>query len=581
MTKKRNNNCNILRTACDFLFSWLCVVIALAVLLGPATRCMAEENRGGELLYNGIRLPEKWPPQIEKLERVPMRVPYLESPPKVISIDVGRQLFMDDFLVETTTLKRTYHRPEFYTGNPILKPEKPWEQTGRGPMAIPHSGGVCFDPKDRLFKLWYITGYQQGVGLVYSKDGLHWERPVFDHVKPGTNLVMDSRSRGSTVWMDLETKDQARRFVQFSSRPGCVWFSEDGIHWGDSIKIGGPIYDRTTLFRNPFRKLWVYSIKSICEEKRTRRYWETPELVGHFKSTWRQRKDPILWVGADSADPPHKDFQIPCQLYNLDCVAYESIMLGTFVIWRGDYIKDSKTEEANRQKRLGRPKQNSVCMGFSRDGFHWHRPDRRPFLPKSDTPGAWNWGNSQTACMSPLVVGDKLYFYVAGRAGLQYPDNTFHDAGGSTGVAFLRRDGFASMDADGQPGRLITRPLRFSGKHLFVNADVDSGELLVEVLDKDSNVIGTFTRDNCMPISADKTLIPVRWKGAEDLAKLAGKPVRFCFIMKKGRLYSFWVSPDESGASHGYVAGGGPGFTGPTDTVGTRVYIESKGLHGK
>jgi len=34
-------------------------------------------------------------------------------------------------------------------------------------------------------------------------------------------------------------------------------------------------------------------------------------------------------------------------------------------------------------------------------------------------------------------------------------------------------------------------------------------------------------------------------------------------------LDSNWVSPDRSGASHGYVAAGGPEFTGPTDTVGS------------
>jgi hypothetical protein len=28
------------------------------------------------------------------------------------------------------------------------------------------------------------------------------------------------------------------------------------------------------------------------------------------------------------------------------------------------------------------------------------------------------------------------------------------------------------------------------------------------------------------------------------------------------------VSPVPSGVSHGYVAAGGPGFTGPTDTMG-------------
>ena len=50
---------------------------------------------------------------------------------------------------------------------------------------------------------------------------------------------------------------------------------------------------------------------------------------------------------------------------------------------------------------------------------------------------------------------------------------------------------------------------------------------------------------------------------------LNGTPVKFRFHLRNGRLYAFWVSPSPSGASHGYVAAGGPGFAGPTDTVGT------------
>ncbi|MGB2820622.1 MAG: glycosyl hydrolase family 32, partial [Phycisphaerae bacterium] len=72
----------------------------------------------------------------------------------------------------------------------------------------------------------------------------------------------------------------------------------------------------------------------------------------------------------------------------------------------------------------------------------------------------------------------------------------------------------------------------------------------------------------CLPVRADRTLQAVAWKGAGDLASIAGKPVRFRFHLRSGQLYAFWVSPEKSGASHGYVAAGGPGFTGPTDTVG-------------
>jgi hypothetical protein len=111
----------------------------------------------------------------------------------------------------------------------------------------------------------------------------------------------------------------------------------------------------------------------------------------------------------------------------------------------------------------------------------------------------------------------------------------------------------------------------FDGKYLFVNVDAKAGELRMEVLDADGKVIAPFLRDNCVPVKADSTRQRIEWKGAPDLAALARQTagrVRFRFHLTNAKLYSFWVSPDLSGASHGYVAAGGPGLTGPTDTTG-------------
>src|SRR5438876_2582136 len=86
-----------------------------------------------ELLYNGIRLPSPWPPRVT-LSREPMAVPYLAAPPAVIPIDVGRQLFVDNFLIEETDLRRTFHRASYHAATPLLRPDQPWEQTGDSPM---------------------------------------------------------------------------------------------------------------------------------------------------------------------------------------------------------------------------------------------------------------------------------------------------------------------------------------------------------------------------------------------------------------------------------------------------------------
>lgn len=100
----------------------------------------------------------------------------------------------------------------------------------------------------------------------------------------------------------------------------------------------------------------------------------------------------------------------------------------------------------------------------------------------------------------------------------------------NTGLAILRRDGFASLDADSAGGEISTRPLRFTGKHLFVNVDSQNGELRAEVLGPNGGAIEPFTSDNCHPISVDGTLREVSWNGANDLSALSGRPIRYTFF---------------------------------------------------
>jgi hypothetical protein len=121
------------------------------------------------------------------------------------------------------------------------------------------------------------------------------------------------------------------------------------------------------------------------------------------------------------------------------------------------------------------------------------------------------------------------------------------------------------MDAAGSAaGVLTTRPVKFSGRHLFVNGDFTGGELRVEVLDRTGAVIAPFTAAACAPLTADGTRLAVTWGNAH-LGDVAGRDVRFRFLMTRGRLFAFWVSAKPTGESGGYPAAGGPGFSGPID----------------
>ncbi len=531
-----------------------CVALLCFVVAAGGGHAMA-----GETLYNGIKLPDAWPPSDRKITYDPMPVPYLEAPPEVIPIDVGRQLFVDDFLIERTDLERTHHKATYHPASPILRPEKEWETKAvkqPSPTAMVFSDGVWFDPEDKLFKMWYMAGYVGGTAYATSKDGIRWQRPTLD-VVPGTNIIEPTHRDSTTVWLDLFTDDAAtqRYKMWMYALKGRyeILFSGDGVHW-KHVGHSGPTGDRATVFYNPFRKVWVYSIRDYQGGGigRVRRYKEGPDVLK--ASSWK-KGEPGFWIGADRLDPKRPDIRANPELYNLDCVAYESLMLGLFSIWYG--------------QPGDRAKPNEICVGYSRDGYHWHRPMREPIIGVSERFGDFNWANVQSAGGCCLIVGDTLYFYVSTRAGVRGSKSS---GVCSTSLATMRRDGFVSMDAGDGGGTLTTRKLRFKGKHLFVNADVDGGELRAEVLDADGKAVAPFTRQDCEPVRTDDTLIPLRWKGGADLSSVAGKPMRLRFHLRSGALYSFWVSPDRSGASHGYVAAGGPGLTGPTDAVGRAGY---------
>jgi hypothetical protein len=500
-------------------------------------------------------------------------------------IGTGRQLFVDDYLVRETTLRRTFHKPRIHPASPILKPETPLEMNnGYCPVACPFSDGVFYDAKDRLFKMWYHAGWFDGVGYAVSEDGIHWKRPHLD-VEAGTNRVLPRRDPfqrdGATVWLDSETSDANQRFKMFVyfreraagyrygelyapqspavSMGGFVFTSPDGIHWSKPA-AAGVCGDNTSFFYNPFRKTWFYSIRTSNKRGRVRSYRECKDFVEGAR--W-SKNDVIFFASADDLDPPDPKLGYETQLYRVDGVGYESLMLSVWLIHKGPPNEICE--------KGGFPKITDLTLAYSRDGIHWDRPDRTPFLACTQRPGDWNRGYLHPAGGVCLIVGDQLHFYFGGWSGISPRLGGHMYAGGSTGLAVLRRDGFASMDApSGVAGTLTTVPLTFNGRHLFVNANAEGGELSAEVLGPDGKVLAPFTRMNCRPLRSDNTCGRLTWMHAEDLARLQDRPISLRFHATGAQLFSFWISPEESGASHGYVAAGGPGFTGPTDTVGTK-----------
>ena len=562
---------------------------ARAILAGVAVPRPAS----GEALYNGIILPRQWPPRRDALSDKPPEIPYLKNRPKVAPIDTGRQLFVDDFLIEKTTLAREFHKPEKYKGNPVLKPETELEKKSiyaDCAVAAPLGGSIWWNPDKQLFEIWYEAGHITNLAYATSKDGLKWERPSLD-VFPGTNKVLDLAPDSWSVVYDFLETDPLEKYKLLVRPPNLdgrrvrIYTSPDGIHWNDR-GWGGHCGDRTTFFHNPFRQKWVFSLRwGLPGVSRARAYVEADTFLQGAK--WPPSA-PVFWARADKLDTHYDDGipendDHPVVLYNIDTCAYESILLSFFQLFYGP--------ENSYWAERGLPKLTGLNFAYSRDGFHWDRPDRSLALKSTMRFGDWDCGYVQSVGNLLAVRGDKLLIYYTGFAGdtsrkwdPKAPGGIMGSGmhvNGAMGVAILRRDGFVSMNAQGGDkqgeGTLTTRPVVFSGKHLFVNVDAPDGELLAQVTGVDGKPVAPFTFENCEGVRGDTTIGQMKWSGGGDLSALAGRPVRFEFKLKQGKLYAFWVSRDASGRSDGYVAGGGPGFTSNVDTQGKAAYAPGAG----
>ena len=103
----------------------------------------------------------------------------------------------------------------------------------------------------------------------------------------------------------------------------------------------------------------------------------------------------------------------------------------------------------------------------------------------------------------------------------------------------LRTDGLVAVRAPWRGGELLTRPLRFSGRRLWINfATSAAGEIRVEIQDEAGRPLPGFALDDSREQIGNEIAREVTWKNGADLATLAGRPIRLRFVMKDADLYS-------------------------------------------
>ena len=469
-----------------------------------------------------------------------------------LKIDSTHQLFADDYLIsEISHLTRQFHQPTKYPGNPLMP---------AGYVA------VRYNEDQGLFRMW------KGLDYMTSADGIHWapaERA------PNANLLRKEGGelRGFMYNPDLpepEGRYKAvveRRFNEAAKEPGgfYLYHSCDGINW--ERRPQRPILSRSFNLMKPaeFRPMGAgrasefqyggadhFQVNGVGDTSTFRydsvlkRYIFDGKLGLYFPPekirelgivmddkprlrlrTFSESEDLIHWLPPrflmypDRLDPPDR------QIYAHVGFVYESMWLGII--------------QAMRIKQTGW-KQVDLHLSYSRDGRHWLRPQQREaFIPLGNAE-SWEADYSGTAYTAPVRVGEELFFYYFGSRNPARDRDPERKWPRYLALARLRRDGFASLNAGDTPGQVVTRPLTFSGKALFLNADVATGGWIkAAVLAPDSQPVSGYLLDDAVPLTKNTTKSRMIWKSKTQLDPPGEDHLRILFQLRNAKLYSFWI----------------------------------------
>lgn len=439
------------------------------------------------------------------------------------------QLFVDDYTIdEKAGVDRTYHAFQKHPGNPLIVGDQPWE----GP-AIYMYGRVMPNETRTGYRMWYHgLVLSSGNRLLYaeSEDGINWTKPNLG------NVVYDGSTDNNIYWMrdnrdhiasvihtPWDLPDRQYKLINFNSGTG-TWlgaWSANGTQFTDNpanpiltgtSDVGNFVYDYHRDEYLGYVKLGAYvngaSRRSVAITRST---------------DWLSFPQAQIVLKPDDHDDRWATGLQKTDFYGLCAFPYESMYLGFLWVLRvTDYIDVCQDGPI------------FVELVSSRDGVNWKRQegDRPPILPLGG-PYEWDRGMVFTA-QQPLVENGEVKLYY-GATNLEHcPSNSWI---GGIGLATLRKDGFASLDAGPGGGWLTTRKL-LGASEVYVNyqAGID-GEIRVEVLDENGNVVPGYSQADCVPLQGDSLEEAVTWSAGQTLPAIS--PLRLRFILQNASIYSF------------------------------------------
>lgn len=459
---------------------------------------------------------------------------------QVIDIGSDRQLFVDDYLIESTEqLRLELGVPQ--SGGVAFKFDQSWDGL--------YSAYVTVLKGDNSYQMYYrglavhaLDGSNNEVTCyAESKDGITWTRPELNLFEfegsKANNIILANDppfAHNFSPFIDkrpgVPTDERYKALAGGDNKVGLVaFFSADGIHW--TRKTKEPVFNDTSeehVFDSQNVAFWSESERKYVLYYRI--YKDKIRLIARATS-----EDFVNWTKEGLMQYTNDAPSFQEQLYTNQTTAYfrapqiyialaARFMEGREVLSVGD-VNDGSTPVSWLTSAC-----SDVVMLSTRGGATYHRTFPQALVRPGMAPV--NWGaRGNYASLGIVQSGpSEMSFFVQREYGL----NTHY-----LERMTLRLDGLASVSADHTTGELITKPFKFAGNTLEMNyATSAAGSIAIEIQDETGKPVEGFTLADSREMIGDHISAEAAWKSNTDLASLAGKTVRLRLVMKESNLYS-------------------------------------------
>ena len=192
-------------------------------------------------------------------------------------------------------------------------------------------------------------------------------------------------------------------------------------------------------------------------------------------------------------------------------------------------------------ERLGTALSDALFMA-SRDGVTFKRWKEAFLRPGIERAGTWTYGQ---LCVAWQVVETKSDLEGAPNELSIYADESYWSGqpGSSVRRYTLRLDGFVSAHAGAGGGEIVTKPIKFSGRHLALNFSTSAaGSVRVEIQDANGVPLRGFRLEDCPPVFGDAIDRTVSWTKGADVGSIGDQAVRLRFVLTDADVYAYRFS---------------------------------------